>query len=72
MERQRRQGKNQRFVLVLGTGPRGQAFARKLEEHRELGLRIAGSWTTPRHSSSRVGWRHLGALDQLETRSTRA
>ena len=40
MEQQRRQGRNQRFVLVLGTGPRGQAFARKLEEHQELGLRI--------------------------------
>ena len=54
MERRRRQGKNLRFVLVLGAGPRGQAFARKLEDHRELGLRIAASSTTRPASSSRA------------------
>jgi hypothetical protein len=42
LERRRREGKNLRYVVVLGAGPRGQEFARKLEAHRELGLRIAG------------------------------
>src|SRR5512141_2684037 len=36
MERRRRQGKNLRYVLVLGAGPRAQVFAAKLEAHREL------------------------------------
>ncbi len=38
----RGRGHNLRFVLVLGAGPRGQAFAAKLAEHPELGLRIVG------------------------------
>ncbi len=42
LERYRRRGNNLRFVLVLGAGPRGQAFAAKLEGHRELGLRVIG------------------------------
>ena len=35
-----------------GAGPRAQAFAAKLEDHRELGLRSSASSTTPSHSSS--------------------
>src|SRR4051812_23896797 len=42
MEHVRRQGRNSRFVLVLGAGPRGQAFAEKIEDHRELGLKVIG------------------------------
>ena len=38
----RERGLNQRFVLVVGAGPRGQAFAAKLEGHRELGLTVRG------------------------------
>ena len=33
---------NGRFVLVVGAGPRGQAFAATMEAHRELGLRVIG------------------------------
>src|SRR5262249_27075984 len=36
----RARGLNARFVLVVGAGPRAQAFAAKLEGHRELGLRV--------------------------------
>jgi exopolysaccharide biosynthesis polyprenyl glycosylphosphotransferase len=59
-------GRNMRFVLVAGAGPRGQAFAAKLEDHRELGLAVTGfiddePWVLPR------GWRHLGRLDEIET-----
>ena len=43
----RRQGHNLRYVLVLGAGPRGQAFAAKLESHRELGLRVDRASSTP-------------------------
>ena len=33
-------GFNQRFVLIIGAGPRAQAFAAKLESHRDLGLTV--------------------------------
>ncbi len=42
MERRRRQGKNLRYRAGPRRGPAGQAFARKLEDHRELGLRVLG------------------------------
>jgi len=38
----REQGYNARFVVIVGAGPRGQAFARKLAEHPELGLNVLG------------------------------
>ena len=34
----RARGRNARYVLVVGAGPRGQAFAATLENHHELGL----------------------------------
>jgi exopolysaccharide biosynthesis polyprenyl glycosylphosphotransferase len=66
MERRRRRGQNQRFVLVLGSGPRGQAFAAKLEEHRELGLRIVGFLDDSAEFALPAHWPYLGKLDQLE------
>ena len=59
-------GYNVRYVLVLGAAARGQAFARKLETHRELGLRIVGFLDdNPRVRLPR-GWELLGSVDQLE------
>jgi exopolysaccharide biosynthesis polyprenyl glycosylphosphotransferase len=66
MERRRRQGKNLRFVLVLGAGPRGQQFARKLEDHRELGLRVAGVLDESSAFGLPERWEYLGSLDRLE------
>src|SRR5437867_2821943 len=62
----RKRGYNQRFVLVVGTGPRAQAFARKLEDHRELGLRVLGFVDDEVHSSFSAPWRYVGSLDQIE------
>jgi exopolysaccharide biosynthesis polyprenyl glycosylphosphotransferase len=59
-------GRNARFVLVLGEGPRGQAFAAKLEAHTELGLRIVGFLDDERFELP-LKWPHLGSLDTLET-----
>jgi exopolysaccharide biosynthesis polyprenyl glycosylphosphotransferase len=63
--RLRTRGYNLRYVLIVGAGQRAQAFAAKLEDHRELGLRIRGflddePWDLPR------GWKHLGPLDHIE------
>jgi exopolysaccharide biosynthesis polyprenyl glycosylphosphotransferase len=62
----RERGYNQRFVLVVGTGPRAQAFARKLEGHRELGLRVLGFVDDEKQPSFAAPWRYLGAIDQIE------
>jgi len=66
MERLRRQGKNLRFVLVLGAGPRGQAFAAKLESHRELGLRVIGFLDDSLAFALPDAWEYLGTLEALE------
>ena len=66
MEQRRRQGKNLRYVLVLGAGPRGQAFAAKLEGHRELGLRVLGFLDDSPAFDLGHNWSYLGRLDALE------
>ncbi len=66
LERHRRAGRNLRHVLVLGAGPRGQAFATKLIEHRELGLRIEGFLDDQADVVLPAGWPLLGSLDRLE------
>jgi exopolysaccharide biosynthesis polyprenyl glycosylphosphotransferase len=67
LERYRRRGNNLRFVLVLGAGPRGQAFAAKLEGHRELGLRVIGFLDSDPAVATSERWPLLGSLDELET-----
>ncbi len=59
-------GYNVRHVLVLGAGVRGQAFAHKLEGHRELGLRITGFLDDNPEIRLANGWEVLGGVDQLE------
>ncbi len=66
MEQRRRQGKNLRYVLVLGAGPRARQFAAKMEAHRELGLRMLG-FLDDSPPDEPFTWRYLGALDQLES-----
>ena len=64
--RLRQGGFNLRYVLVIGAGPRAQAFAAKLEDHRELGLRVRGFLDDETYDLPR-GWQHLGPLDRIET-----
>jgi exopolysaccharide biosynthesis polyprenyl glycosylphosphotransferase len=64
-ERLRRRGYNLRYVLVVGAGPRAQAFAAKLEDHRELGLRVRG-FVDDDHFDLPRGWKHLGGFGDLE------
>jgi exopolysaccharide biosynthesis polyprenyl glycosylphosphotransferase len=66
LERYRRGGGNMRHVLVLGSGPRGQAFAAKLESHRELGLRIEGFLDDSDEFNLPARWRRLGRLEDLQ------
>jgi exopolysaccharide biosynthesis polyprenyl glycosylphosphotransferase len=69
LERWRVRGRNTRHVLVLGAGPRGQAFAAKIEAHRELGLSVIGfldsdpAFRAAAHDAVKV----LGPVEDLET-----
>jgi exopolysaccharide biosynthesis polyprenyl glycosylphosphotransferase len=63
--RMRAHGYNLRYVLVIGAGPRAQAFAAKLEDHKELGLRIRGFLDDDAYELPR-GWEYLGSLDKIE------
>jgi exopolysaccharide biosynthesis polyprenyl glycosylphosphotransferase len=65
LERVRLRGGNTRFVLVLGAGARGQAFAAKLEAHRELGLRVIGFLDDAKPQATGT-WPLLGPLDSLQ------
>jgi len=61
----RARGLNNRFVLVVGAGPRAQAFAQKLEAHRELGLRVIGFVDDDTFELA-GNWKFLGSLDSIE------
>jgi exopolysaccharide biosynthesis polyprenyl glycosylphosphotransferase len=62
--RLRLRGRNLRGVLVLGTGPSAIAFARRLERHRELGLKVLGFLGEPSDTLPRR-WPYLGEVDRL-------
>lgn len=63
----RRNGRNTRYALVFGAGPRGQAFAAKLEDHRELGLRVIGFLDDSDEFDPPGRWPRLGRIADLET-----
>jgi len=65
-ERLRARGYNVRYVLVVGTGARAQAFANKLESHQELGLQIRG-FVDDDPQALGDGWRLLGGLESIES-----
>ncbi len=62
----RTKGMNGRFVLIVGAGPRGQAFAGTLNAHRELGLRIIGFLDDEPELAAGTPWPTLGRLADLE------
>ena len=61
----RSRGYNERFVLIVGAGPRAIAFAEKLEGHRELGLRVRG-FIDDEITEVPRRWKYLGRLDSVE------
>ncbi len=63
----RARGLNQRFVLVVGAGSRAQAFAAKLESHRELGLAVIGFLDDDQDFDLPGTWRYRGRFADLET-----
>jgi len=63
----RERGYNARFMLIVGAGPRGQAFARRLAEHPDLGLNVVGYVDDEDASDLPAGTSLLGRLDDLPT-----
>jgi exopolysaccharide biosynthesis polyprenyl glycosylphosphotransferase len=62
----RDRGYNSRQMLIIGSGREAHEFAREIERHAALGLRIIGYLAGP-GGSSRVGDRGvLGTVDQIE------
>ena len=68
----RSRGMNARYVLVVGTGELAQAFADRIERHRELGLRVIGHVTAPTTTGAHptgdatLSRPVLGAVDDIE------
>jgi exopolysaccharide biosynthesis polyprenyl glycosylphosphotransferase len=63
----RARGKNARYVLIVGAGPRGQAFAATVESHRELGLVVVGFLDDDASFAQGAPWPWLGSLADLES-----
>ncbi|MEO7118079.1 MAG: sugar transferase, partial [Candidatus Limnocylindrales bacterium] len=63
--RRRGAGHNARQVLVVGTGPAATAFARQIEDHAELGLRVFGFIGAAQHDVP-GRWPLLGPIDDIE------
>jgi exopolysaccharide biosynthesis polyprenyl glycosylphosphotransferase len=59
----RRRGRNQRRVIVVGTGPAALAFARQLEDRWTLGLVVDGLVGPVPQEAPR--WPVLGSIDEL-------
>jgi exopolysaccharide biosynthesis polyprenyl glycosylphosphotransferase len=62
----RSRGYNTRYALVIGTGRAAEAFADRIEHHRELGLRVIGHLSSP-GSARRPRRPVLGSVDEIET-----
>ena len=62
----RARGLNARYMLIVGTGPEADAFADRVERHKELGLRVVGHLTAPEEGPPSVRRTILGGIDKIE------
>jgi exopolysaccharide biosynthesis polyprenyl glycosylphosphotransferase len=61
----RRRGRNLRYILVVGAGPRGRRLAEAVESRLELGCRVAG-FVDEGPAALAVGDRLLGGFSDLD------
>jgi exopolysaccharide biosynthesis polyprenyl glycosylphosphotransferase len=59
----RRKGRNVRYMLILGTGDAAVEFARDVEDHTALGLRVMGFVGEP--PVTRLRWPYLGQIESV-------
>lgn len=62
----RDQGRNTRFMLIVGTTPLSETFANLVESHHALGLRVIGHLTTASDGEARPTRPILGSLEGIE------
>ena len=62
----RDQGRNTRFMLILGTTPIGQEFADLVDSHHALGLRVIGHLATGPTDQTHLTRPVLGRLEDIE------
>lgn len=65
----RRLGRNTRRMVIIGTGERALAFARKIKQSPDLGYNITGFIDDPWSGLEKFqgnGWRHLGGLNEFQ------
>jgi exopolysaccharide biosynthesis polyprenyl glycosylphosphotransferase len=62
----RRAGRDQRFMLVAGTGLLAQSFADRVESHPGLGLKVIGHLAVPGVEERSVSRPILGNVDQVQ------
>lgn len=67
LEKARARGRNTRFVLVLGTNGRAQAFSDLLESYGTLGLRVIGHVSVDDSDAQTVIRPILGRIEDLES-----
>jgi exopolysaccharide biosynthesis polyprenyl glycosylphosphotransferase len=65
LQRLRERGYNTRFLLILGTNGRAQAFADLVEQHDTLGVRVIGHLDAG-HEEHTVTRPIVGRLDEME------
>ena len=62
----RRAGRDQRYMLVAGTGQLAQSFADRVESHPGLGLKVIGHLAVPGVEERSVSRPILGNVDQVQ------
>jgi exopolysaccharide biosynthesis polyprenyl glycosylphosphotransferase len=62
----RRQGRDPRHMLVIGTGQLAQDFADRVERHDGLGIRIMGHLSAPGEPEAVVTRQVLGTVDAID------
>ncbi len=60
----RQRGRNPRFLLVLGTGPEGLDFARRIEAQSAFGIRVVG-FLGDEPTIDLSPWPHLGPISSI-------
>ena len=66
LRRIRRKGYNYRVIVIVGSGPRAESFARDVDSHPEWGINIMGFLDDPEALGKKVHkWRVIGVCEEL-------
>lgn len=66
LRKMRDRGRLTRYMLIVGTGPAAERFARRIGQHPELGLRVIGHLATAPDPNPAVKRPILGTIEAIE------